>query len=251
MMDDEQPPQGNITKIIMDSEEYKKWKEEKIPGDYIEKQVLIIDTTGYQIVRREWFAKSQCPSITIKYGKIYFNLIAIRKLGCDYVQLLLRNDEKKLMVRPCEPDLKESLQWVYTNKKGKIQHKDIGARLFTEKLYYDMGWPTICTVKCLATLLKCKDEKVFVFEFNNTEMYSTQSVADANNENRRVRKEYIQKEMWENYGKSVEEYEAGLVRTLEYVPDDYVVFTKFSNAIKKTDLNNEQKKENADGNNDG
>jgi hypothetical protein len=82
-------------------------------------------------------------------------------------------------------------------------------------------------------------------------MYSTQSVPDENNENRRVRKEYIQKEMWENYGKSVEEYEAGLIKTLDDVPDDYVVFTKFSNAVKKNEIPQQEeiKKEGGDGDN--
>ncbi len=140
----------------------------------------------------------------------------------------------KLMIRPSESNVKEALQWSHIDKKGKLKHRAIGARKFTEKLYYDMKWPTICTVKCLGTLLTCRDEKAFVFEFNNPEMYSMQSVPDKNNENRRVRKEYIQREMWENWGEDADKYDGGLVRTLEDLPDDYVVFTKFSNP-RRTD----------------
>ena len=247
MSDDE-----NKDAETLNSDDYKKWKSEKINIEYLEKDVEAIDTTGYQVVRREWFAKSQCPAITIKYGKIYFNLIAIRKLGCEYIQPLLRADEKKLMIRPCDPDIKEALQWCYTTGKGKLVKRDIGARMFTEKLYHDMNWPTICTVKCLGTLIRCKDEKVFVFEFASTEMYSTQSEPDANNENRRVRKEYIQREMWENYGKPVDEYESGLVKTLEDVPGNYVVFSKFTNTKRVEPLSEQdQVKESEDGNNDG
>ena len=235
MMDEESKLNDILTESLestsgsMTPEEFKQWKKEKISIEYLEKEVSVIDTTGFKVVRREWFAKSTCPAITIKYGKIYFNLAAIRKLECEFVLPLVSEDDTKLMIMPGDPNSKESLQWCYTNKKGKLQHRAIGAKKFTKKLYHDKKWPTVCTVKCLGTLLICKGEKAFVFEFEDREMYSMQSVRDEKNDNRRVRREYIQREMWDNYGPSMEEYQAGLVKTLEDVPDDYIVFEKFSN----------------------
>lgn len=250
-MNDEQNKLEITLDIDKEKDNYKKWKKETVTIDYIEKEVESINLDGFQVVRRENFAKIQCPALTIKYGKIYFNLKAIRKLDeATHIQILINKEEKKLIVRASEESSKEALKWSYYDKNGKLYKKDIGARGFTAKLFRDMGWDPACTVKCLGTLIKCKDEKIFLFELDNNEMYMNLSVPDANNENKKIRVAYEPKQWEHNYGKPVTEYDTELIKTLEDVPEGFVVFCQTPPEPKKSstiDDHNRSEREVTDG----
>ena len=202
----------------------KQWKQEKISIEYLEKEVQSIDLNGFQVVRRENFAKLQCPALTVKYGEIYFNLKTIRKFDeVKYIQILVHKEEKKLIIRPTDDNSREALQWCRIDKHGKLQKRSIGARMFAAKLYKDMGWNSTCTIKCLGTFIKCRDEKIFLFELDNNEMYISLAATDSSNENKKIRIAFEPKHWEDNYGRPVEEYDSELIKTFENVPDGYVV----------------------------
>ena len=80
---------------------------------------------GYQVVRGEFFAHIREPSIVFNNSKVAVNSACINKLPeVDYVQILINPDSKKLAVRPCTEDEKDSFLW-YSLQKGKRKPKQI------------------------------------------------------------------------------------------------------------------------------
>ena len=64
---------------------------------------------GYQVVRGEFFAHTFEPSITFNNCKVSVNSACVNKLpDVDYVQILVNPTQKKLAVRPCGEDEKDS-----------------------------------------------------------------------------------------------------------------------------------------------
>jgi hypothetical protein len=189
--------------------------------EYVERTQERLDFSGFVLVRREMFAKINCPAITIKYDQVYFNVRAIKKLdGCPFIQILINTETKRLIARPCEEDDKESVQWCRINKEGKLVPKHIGARLFSAKLYNDLGWNISATMKMLGTLVKAGNEKIFVFEMKNAEAYVT--MASQTDENRRVRVPFQPEHFATEYGPTLEEVSQGLISTYEGVPEGFV-----------------------------
>ena len=73
---------------------------------------------GYQVVRGEFFAHTYEPSFTFNSSKVSVNTACIKKLpDTDFVQILVNPDEKKLAVRPCQEDEKDSFRWCSATAK--------------------------------------------------------------------------------------------------------------------------------------
>ena len=67
---------------------------------------------GYQVVRGEFFAHTFEPSITFCGSKLYVNMACLNKLPTvEYIQILVNQDTKKLVIRPCREDEKDSFRW--------------------------------------------------------------------------------------------------------------------------------------------
>ena len=89
---------------------------------------------GYQVVRGEFFAHLFEPSVTLSREKVSVNTACIRKLPeVEFVQFLVNPTEKKLAVKPCEEDVKDSFRW--TSGEGKKRKpKHISCRIFFAKI---------------------------------------------------------------------------------------------------------------------
>lgn len=78
---------------------------------------------GYQVVRREFFAHTFEPALTIRGNSIFFNTACIRK--CEnvvFVQLLINQERKKIVIRPCGEDDKDAVRWcVIKGDKGNVK----------------------------------------------------------------------------------------------------------------------------------
>ena len=207
--------------------------------EFIEHEVDKFDYDGYEVVRREWFSKANCPAITIKYGSIALNVRAIKKLNeCRFVHILMNIKKKSMIVKPCEEDDKDSLQCNRINKQGKLVSRTITGKVFTTQLYKDMKWNIGSTIKVLGTLLKCRDEKIFVFNLINAEAYLHLAEPTADDPKRRKRVAYMPKLWEENYGQSYEDSKIPIIETFDGMPDDYVKIT----IPKKIEQNNSNRK---------
>ena len=94
---------------------------------------------GYQVVRGEFFAHTYEPSFTFNSSKVSVNTACIKKLpDTDFVQILVNPDEKKLAVRPCQEDEKDSFRWC--SATAKRSPRQITCRIFFAKVVSLMGW---------------------------------------------------------------------------------------------------------------
>ena len=78
--------------------------------DYVEDDSFTFE--GYQVVRGEFFSHVFEPSFTFNNYKVQVNTACIKRLPeFDYVQILVNPETKKLAVRPCQEDERDSFRW--------------------------------------------------------------------------------------------------------------------------------------------
>lgn len=126
---------------------------------------------GYQVVRGEFFAHVYEPSITFNNCRVSLNTACLNRLpNVDYVQILVNPKEKKLAVRPCSEDEKDSFLWC-TTKSTKRKPKQITCRMFFAKVVHLMDWNPDYRYKLLGKLIRSGDEYLFIFELTSAEIY--------------------------------------------------------------------------------
>lgn len=159
------------------------------------------DYDGYQVVRGEYFAHIYEPSITFNLSKIYLNTASIKKLPeIDYVQILVNSEEKKLAVRPCGEDEKDSFLWCTPKRKPK----QITCRVFFGKIISLMDWNPDYRYKLLGKLIKSNDEYLFIFDLSAPEIY-TRTIVEG--EKPKTSRTPVFPEQWQNqFGLPVAEH---------------------------------------------
>ena len=126
---------------------------------------------GYQVVRAEFFAHLFEPSVTLNKETVSVNMACLRKLpNTEYVQFLVNPIERKLAVKPCSEDMKDSFRWSSGEGK-KRKPKKITCRIFFAKVMELMGWNPKYRYKILGKLMHNKDDTLFVFDLNSAEAY--------------------------------------------------------------------------------
>lgn len=81
---------------------------------------------GYQVVRRELFAHLREPAVVIRRDSVTFNTACIAGLeDAVYIQILVNQDNKRMVVRKCEEMIKMLCVGVLRNqtkeRAGKCQ----------------------------------------------------------------------------------------------------------------------------------
>ena len=128
---------------------------------------------GYQVVRGEFFAHLFEPSVCINHEKVSVNTACLRKLAdVEYVQFLVNPMERKLAVKPCTEDTKDSFKWATGEGKNR-KPRIIACKIFYAKLINLMGWSTEYRYKILGKLIRTKTDLLFVFDLNSAETYKT------------------------------------------------------------------------------
>ena len=126
---------------------------------------------GYQVVRAEFFAHLFEPSVTFNKETVSVNMACLRKLpNTEYVQFLVNPEERKLAVKPCSEDMKDSFRWSSGEGK-KSKPKKITCRIFFAKVMDLMGWDPKNRYKILGKLMRNKGDTIFVFDLNSAETY--------------------------------------------------------------------------------
>lgn len=190
---------------------------------------------GYQVVRGEFFAHTFEPTLTFSDNKVYVNTACVKKLpDIDYVQLLINPIEKKVAVRPCTEDAKDSFRWCSaTNKRSP---KQITCRVFYGKLLSLMNWNPKYRYKLLGKLIKSNNELLFVFDLNSPEIF-VKKVTDDNQEITSRTATYP--EEWKNqFGLPVEEHQNSLQISIF---DGYTVFGVKEQIRRKKQITDNEK----------
>ncbi len=188
---------------------------------------------GYQVVRGEFFAHIFEPSVTLKDEKVSVNTACLRKLpNTEYVQFLVNPIEKKLAVKPCSEDTKDSFCWATKTDDGKRRPKSISCKIFYAKIMQLMGWNHTHRHKILGKLIRTSTDTIFVFDLTSAETFLKKK--DSGEDSSR---KAIYPEDWKNqFGLSVKDHSDTV---LVNIFDDYTVFRIEQNEGDNKNENND------------
>lgn len=126
---------------------------------------------GYQVVRRELFAHLREPAVVIRRDSVTFNTACIAGLeDAVYIQILVNQDSKRMVVRKCEENDKDALRWCVA-KPDKRKSRKMTNKIFSAMMYEMMGWNLDCRYKILGHKITFEDETIYVFDLMETEMF--------------------------------------------------------------------------------
>lgn len=161
----------------------------------------IVDLAGFQVTKAELFAHSRDPAITVWGDKIKFNMACLRRFpGVTHIQLLIHPDQRRLIIRPCEPDAPDSLRWSSGGGEKEIRNRDMICKLFAARLFDLMQWDFNYRYKMLGKPAISKGEVLYLFRLSDFELFCHVG-------NSRKSRAYLPEE-WRNYfGVPVEDHE--------------------------------------------
>ena len=155
----------------MDIDEKTKAVEDEIPVD----ETFSYD--GYEVVRGEFFAHINEPTITLNNNKFAVNTACIKRLPeVDYVQILMRQEDRKLVVRPSSEDEKESFVWCTFGTKKKPKH--VTCKIFFAKVMQLTGWNPDHRYKMLGKIFRSGDEILFIFDLDSKQTFPRTKIDD-------------------------------------------------------------------------
>jgi hypothetical protein len=161
---------------------------------------------GFQVVRGEFFAHLFEPSITFNKCKVYVNTACIKKLSdIEYVQILVNSEEKKLAIRPCSGEEKDSFLWCTAKRKPK----QISCKIFSAMISTLMDWNPEYRYKLLGKLIKSNGEYLFIFDLKSSEMYE-RKIEEGTNKPKTSRTPIFPAEWKNQFGLPVEEHKKQL-----------------------------------------
>lgn len=117
------------------------------------------DYDGFQVVRREFFAHTNEPSITFNNFKVYVNAACLSRFqAVDYVQVLVNSDSKILAIRPCMEEERDAFSWCVPGS-GRRKPRQITCRLFFAKVFSLERTKNAADLTTVSTLAKVRLEE--------------------------------------------------------------------------------------------
>lgn len=174
---------------------------------------------GYQVVRRELFAHLREPSVVIRRDSVTFNTACIAGLeDAVYIQILVNQDNKRMVVRKCEENDKDALRWCI-EKPDKRKSRKMSNKLFSAMMYDMMGWNTDCRYKILGHKITHEDETMYIFDLLETEIFmDTKRKKKANPDSVEKKEELVTAETDQTPEQNQEEIAAKVARKLNRIP---------------------------------
>ena len=185
---------------------------------------------GFQVVRGEFFAHLLEPSVTFNKCKLYVNMACLKKLpNIDFVQILVNSNDKKLAIRPCSGEEKDSFLWSTAKRKPK----QISCKIFSAMIFSLMNWNLEYRYKLLGKLIKSNEEYLFIFDLNSSEMYE-RKIEEGSSKSVSSRTSIFPAEWKNQFGIPVAEHKKQLQINLF---NDYAVFGLNDKAETNNNLN--------------
>ena len=174
---------------------------------------------GYQVVRRELFAHLREPAVVIRRDSVTFNTACIAGLeDAVYIQILVNQDNKRMVVRKCEENDKDALRWCI-EKPDKRKSRKMSNKLFSAMMYDMMGWNTDCRYKILGHKITHENETMYIFDLLETEIFmDTKRKKKANPDSVEKKEELVTAETNQTPEQNQEEIAAKVARKLNRIP---------------------------------
>lgn len=163
-----------------------------------EEEQEVVDLAGYQVTKAELFSHTKEPAITVWQSRIKFNMACLRKFpGVKYIQILIHPDQKRLIIRPCDPDTPDSLRWANGGGEKELKNRDLLCKVFAAKIFDLMGWNEEYRYKVLGKPVTCDGEVLFLFQLSDFELFVSG----------KGRKSYLPSDWRDYFGTPVEKHE--------------------------------------------
>ena len=174
---------------------------------------------GYQVVRRELFAHLREPAVVIRRDSVTFNTACITGLeDAVYIQILVNQDNKRMVVRKCEENDKDALRWCI-EKPDKRKSRKMSNKLFSAMMYDMMGWNIDCRYKILGHKITHEDETMYIFDLLETEIFmDTKRKKKANPDSVEKKEVLVTAETDQTPEQNQEEIAAKVARKLNRIP---------------------------------
>lgn len=163
-----------------------------------EEPEAVTDLAGYQVTRAELFSHTYEPAITIWPTRIKFNMACLRRFpGVTHIQILIHPEQRRLIIRPCLPDVPDSLRWAKGGGEKELSNRDMLCRIFAGKVFDLMKWDSEYRYKMMGRPAVYQEELLFLFKLTDFELFM----------GGKKRRSYLPGE-WRNYfGTPVESHE--------------------------------------------
>ena len=159
---------------------------------------VLVNLAGYQVTKAELFAHSREPAITIWQNRIKFNMACLRRFpGVTHIQILIHPEQKRLIIRPCDPDAPDSLRWARGGGEKELSNRDLLCKIFAAKVFDLMGWDQQYRYKMMGKPAVCDGEMLFLFKLNDFELFV----------NGKKSKSYLPNDWRDYFGVPVEQHE--------------------------------------------
>lgn len=185
------------------------------------------DLDGYVLPPRTQFSMLKKPAVTIKYGRMTFNMACIRLFETvQYILPLIHPEKKKLTIVTCAEEESASVQWArIRSTDGEWVNRDITSEDFIYNLYKMMGWKLGCRYKVLGRVANSREGLVLVFELDEAVMFDSKPMEIVDEETGEIKKKqvkYYPDTYKDTIGKSYNDYvEARQMNMFEYL-EEYV-----------------------------
>lgn len=145
-----------------------------------------ISLDEYEIVSPEFFAQVREPAFTINVNKITANAASVRLMpDVDFVKILVNQNEKKLVLKPCDELDISGYKWART-KDGKRYASQRTGEAFVLLICKMMGWNPDYRYKIMGKKNKANGEDVLVFDLTVAQIFEKASKVDGEKASRKA-----------------------------------------------------------------
>ena len=127
------------------------------------------DLRGYEIARGQFFDVKDRITVTFTDDQVSFNKTAIRKLDCEFVELLVHPEKKMLAVRCCCKEEKNAVQWAKPSD-GEYRLRLIKGTAFMPTVYEILSWNRQCKYRVIGNFVEKDGESAIFFDLKETKI---------------------------------------------------------------------------------
>ena len=135
----------------------------------VEAQTGDFDLRGYEIVRGHFFDVKDRISATFSDDQVSFNKAAVRKLGGEYVELLIHPEKKLFAIRRSSSDEKNAVRWAKETEDG-FRLRVVRGTAFMPAVYEILSWKRQCKYRVIANYVEKDKEAVLLIDMKETEI---------------------------------------------------------------------------------
>lgn len=142
------------------------------PIQDIQDEEEVVELAGYQVTKAEFFAHTLEPAVTLWDTRLKFNMACLRRFpGATHIQILIHPEQKRLIIRPCDPDTPDSLRWAVGGGEKEVRNRDLLCKIFAARIFDLMKWNPQYRYKLLGKPATCDGEVLFLFKLTDFELF--------------------------------------------------------------------------------